>query len=220
MIPTLNEEAALPRTLAALAAWPEHAREIVVVDGGSADATLTIARASGAVPVLAGPGRGTQLAAGAARASGDFLLFLHADTVPGTGWEKAVADFAGDPRNQRRAASFRLRFDADDWRARVLAAAANARSHYLGLPYGDQGLVLSRPFYDALGGYRALSLMEDVDLARRIGKRRMVLLDAEAVTSPRRYGGRYGLVAARNAALLTLYFLGVKPERLAALYSR
>jgi rSAM/selenodomain-associated transferase 2 len=215
VIPTLNAAATLEATLAALA----PGAEVIVVDGGSADATCAAARAAGALVLEAPRGRGRQLACGAGRASRPWLLFLHADTVLEPGWIDAAERFIASPASERRAAVFRLRFDERGLRPWLLARLAMLRTRWLGLPYGDQGLLIARRFYDALGGYRPLPLMEDVDLVRRIGRRRLVVLHAIARTSAARYR-RHGYLArgVRNLCCLALYFAGVAPERLVRLY--
>ncbi|MGB8275710.1 MAG: TIGR04283 family arsenosugar biosynthesis glycosyltransferase [Alphaproteobacteria bacterium] len=195
--------------------------EVVVADGGSTDGTLGIARALGARVVPVSRGRGAQLAAGARAAKGDWLLFLHADTVLEAGWREAVASFRADPANARRAASFRFALDDDRPAARLLETVVGWRCRALGLPYGDQGLIVSRALYDEVGGFGPLPLMEDVDLVRRIGRRRLVVLDVAAVTSAARYRSD-GYVArpARNLACLGLYFLGIPPRLIARIYGR
>ncbi len=222
VIPTLNAAQALPRCLEALGPAPAlRLAEVIVADGGSTDATRTVAERSGA-RVLApgpGPGRGRQLAAGAAVAVGDWLLFLHADTVPGPGWAEAAGRFAGDPANARRAAVFRFALDDDAPGARRLEAVVAWRCRALALPFGDQGLLISRAFYDELGGFRPYPVMEDVDLVRRIGRRRLAFLEPVACTSAARYrAGGYWLRPMRNLACLGLYFLGVPPRLLVRLY--
>lgn len=218
VIPTLNAEATLAATLPALVREAGRA-ELVVSDGGSSDRTPAIARDAGA-RVVAGPaGRGGQLAAGAKASSGDWLLFLHADTRPGPAWRAAVDAFTADPANRRRAAYFRFALDDDDAAARQLEAAVAWRCRRFGLPYGDQGLLIERRFYFSLGGFRPLPLMEDVNLVRRIGRQRLVGLDVAAVTSAARYRrGGYRRRSALNLALLTAYFLGAPPGLLARLY--
>ncbi len=164
-------------------------------------------------------GRGLQLSAGGAAAAGDWLLFLHADTRLGAGWVAAARAFMASPGSQARAAAFRLTLDDSDPRARRIERLANWRAHSFGLSYGDQGLLIARAFYRELGGYRPLPLMEDVELARRIGRRRMVILDAEAVTSAARYRrDGWWLRPLRNLALLGLYYLGAPPRLLHRLY--
>jgi len=220
VIPALNAGASLGATLDALAAGRQRLRlDIVVVDGGSTDATVATAEAHGARTIATTPGRGGQLAAGAAAAAGDWLLFVHADTVLDAGWDSIVAEFTQAPENGRRASYFRLHLDDSTRAARRLECIVAWRARTLGLPYGDQGLLLSRAFYDELGGYEPMPLMEDVDLVRRIGRRRLVALPAVARTSAERYR-RAGYLprAARNLLCLTLYFLGVPPRALRRLY--
>jgi rSAM/selenodomain-associated transferase 2 len=219
IVPALDAAEALPATLAALSAGTALIGEILVVDGGSRDTTRQVARARGARVVDAARGRGTQLAAGADAAAGEWLMFLHADTRLGPGWERAIAAFIDDPANRERAAYFRFRLDHDAPAARRLEAAVAWRCRLMALPYGDQGLLLSRQLYRAVGGFRPLPLMEDVDLVRRIGRRRLVCLGADAVTSAARYRSEgYLRRSLGNAVCLALYGAGVPPRPLARLY--
>ncbi|HJO96592.1 MAG TPA: TIGR04283 family arsenosugar biosynthesis glycosyltransferase [Rhodospirillales bacterium] len=216
VIPTLDAADSLAATLGAVTGG---GAEVIVADGGSVDATRTIAEGHGATVVAASRGRGAQLAEGAGRASGRWLLFLHADTVPGAGWAEAVAKFTADPANHDRAAVFRFALDDGGAAPRLLERGVAWRCRVLGLPYGDQGLVIGRGFYDAIGGYRALALMEDVDLVRRVGRRRLCILDVAAVTSAKRYrAGGYLRRPLLNLCCLGLYFLGVAPAVLARFY--
>jgi rSAM/selenodomain-associated transferase 2 len=193
--------------------------EIIVVDGGSADRTADAARAAGARVIVASRGRGGQLAAGAAAASGDWLLFLHADTVLAPGWPEAAACFMDSPAGAAGAAAFRLVLDDPSPAARRLERMVAWRCRVLALPYGDQGLLIGRALYDALGGFRALPLYEDVDLVRRLGRARLTMLPVAAFTSAERYR-RAGYVVRplRNLCLLALYFAGVPPRALVRLY--
>jgi hypothetical protein len=180
---------------------------------------VEIAHGFGASVFLAPQGRGPQLAAGAERASGAWLLFLHADTRLESGWSREVAAHIAHPGAAEQAAAFRLRLDDPAPQARRIERLAGWRSRRLGLPYGDQGLLVARRLYDEVGGYRPLPLMEDVDLVRRLGRRRLTLLDSAAVTSAARYRrDGWWLRPSRNLALLTLYFLGLPPRWLAHLY--
>jgi rSAM/selenodomain-associated transferase 2 len=218
VIPTLQAAPTLAATLDAVAA-SGVANEVVVVDGGSSDGTRAIAARHGARVVETTPGRGSQLATGAQAAAGDWLLFLHADSTPGDGFAAAVRGFLADPENRRRAGVFRYALDDPSPAAARLAALVNWRSRTLALPYGDQGLLIARAFYDSLGGFPSIPLMEDVSMIRRIGRRRLVHLDAAIVTSAERYR-RHGYVLRplRNLACLALYFMGVAPRRIARLY--
>jgi rSAM/selenodomain-associated transferase 2 len=219
IIPTLDAAATLEATLAALGEAPGET-EVVVVDGASGDASRDLALGHGARLTQATGGRGAQLAAGAAMARGDWLLFVHADTVLGPGWGAAAAQFMADPANERRAAHFRYRLDDAAAAARRLERMVAWRVRRLGLPYGDQGLLIGHRFYTALGGFAPLPLMEDVELARRIGGRRLVGLDADAVTSAARYRhGGYVLRPLRNVLCLGLYFLGIPLTLVRRLYA-
>ncbi len=214
VIPSLNAAATLGACLAAV----HQADEIIVVDGGSTDDTGAIAESCGARLVNSPRGRGAQLAAGAAAAKGDWLLFLHADTRLAPGWREAADRHIA--RHPGSAACFRFRLDAVERRARLIEAGVALRVRLLGMPYGDQGLLLSRSFYDALGGYRPLALMEDVDLVRRIGRRRLERLGIDAVTSAIRWrSGGWLRRSGRNLLCLALYRCGMSAERVARLYA-
>ena len=208
VIPTLNAARTLPATLASVAT----ADEVVVVDGGSRDGSRELATSFGARLVTAPRGRGAQLSAGVEAARGEWLLLLHADTRLGTGWNKL-------PRDPERAGYFRFALDSDERQARRLECLVAWRSRVVGLPYGDQGLLIHRDLLRTVGGVRAIPLMEDVDLVRRLGRRRLVALDADAVTSAEKWrrGGWYRR-SLRNLCCLLLYFAGAPPRLIARLY--
>lgn len=215
VIPALNAAAHLPPTLGAIVA----AAEVVIADGGSTDDTSAVASALGARVVAAPRGRGSQLAAGVAAARDRWLLLLHADTRLAPGWEAAARWFMEHPNASERAGYFRFALDSAHPWARRLERAVAWRSRVLGLPYGDQGLLIARDFLARLGGVRPLPLMEDVDLVRRIGRRRLVALDVPAVTSAERWEREgWRRRSARNLACLGLYYLGLPAEMIAKLY--
>lgn len=225
VIPTLNAAKGLPGTLTALvpAAADGLVKEVIVVDGGSQDETTAIADGAGAKVLSAPRGRGGQLAAGAAAARAPWLLFVHADTVLAEGWEAAAQAHLEQPdaEGAPRAAVFQFRLDDPNWRARIVEFGAWVRCAVLGLPYGDQGLLISRAHYDEIGGFRPFPLMEDVDLVRRIGRRRLTLLRAPARTSAARYRrDGYASRILRNLLCISLFSLGVSPARIARLYER
>jgi rSAM/selenodomain-associated transferase 2 len=216
VIPTLDAAAELPETLAALAGSALIA-EIVVADGGSRDDTVAIASKAGARIIDAPRGRGTQLAAGAAAATAEWLLFLHADCRPLPGWEAAAAGFIA--AGVEKGGYFDLRLDDPAPAARRLERIAAWRCRMLALPYGDQGLLISRALYDAVGGYAAMPLMEDVDIAGRLGRARLQPLGATMLASARRYRrDGYWLRMTRNLFCLSLYFGGMAPTRIAKIY--
>ena len=221
VLPTLNAATTLGATLQSVSGGRPSALigEIIISDGGSGDATVMIARRFAAEIVPGPAGRGGQLGRGAAAATGTWLLFLHADTKLGPGWEKSVR--AHLARSADRAACFRLRFqDAGLWPA-IFARWANFRTRMFGLPYGDQGLLIRRDLLDEIGGYPDLPLMEDVAIARALGRRRIRLLGTVAITCGDRFA-RHGWLrqGLRNMVTLYLYFRGVPPERLVVRYHR
>ena len=218
IIPTLNAAAGLPATLAALRG---QVAEIIIADGGSSDGTVELAEAAGACVLMGGRGRGPQLRAAGEAATQPWLLAMHADTRPGPGWREAVERFIAEPKNTTKAAHFRFSLDDAVPEARRLEAMVAWRCRWLGLPYGDQGLLIARDFYQALGGYEPTPLMEDVALIRRIGRRRLVPLPADFITSAEKWrrDGWYAR-SARNLFCLSLWFAGVSPERIARVYTR
>lgn len=217
IIPTLNAQASLARTLGSL---PNPA-QVIVVDGGSTDATLEIAKAAGIEILEAAPGRGGQLRTGAAAAKAPWLLFLHADTrLDARAWT-ALQTHIAEARHGGKAAVFGFRLDDRAWQARLLEAGVRLRVALLALPYGDQGLLIHRSLYDEIGGFAPLPLMEDVDLVRRLGRRRLRRLPGHALTSAARWRRRGWLrQSLLNLHCLTLFFLGASPERIARLYGR
>lgn len=218
ILPTLNAVADLPRAVESLTA-EKLDREIIVVDGGSTDGTGRLARALGLTLIEAAPGRGRQLATGARAARGEWFLFLHADSALQRGWGAVVRGFTGNTENAFRAGYFQLLLDDGAAPARRVEDLANWRARVLGLPYGDQGLLVSRAFYEILGGYPDWPLMEDIDLVRRIGRRRLIALPSAVTTSARRYRrDGYWLRPARNLCCLALYFAGLPPHLIERIY--
>ena len=217
IIPALNEAAALPATLAALATQ-EGAYEIILCDGSSTDGTLDLARDAGAIIITTARGRGQQLRAGAARATGDVLLFLHADTVLAQGAFDAVREALADPAIG--GGNFRVVFDGEtDFAAWLTRFYGWFRGH--GLYYGDSAIFVRRTVYDAIGGVRPLALMEDYDLVRRLerGSRTVCIDDPPVVTSSRRFDSRKPWrIFTQWLVIHALYYARVRPALLARLY--
>jgi rSAM/selenodomain-associated transferase 2 len=215
IIPTLNEEGCLAETLRHL--HGENLHEILVVDGGSTDATCSIAEAG--ARLLRGPrGRAAQMNHGAAHATGDALLFLHADCR----LEPGALDTAARCLRRRSVAAgcFRMRVEAEGLVYRMIDAAATARVRLTGLVYGDQGLFLTRRRFDAVGGFPPLRLMEDVFISKSLRRTgRVEVVPRRVYVSPRRWRHQ-GVVrqTLRNWTLTALAAGGVHPDGLAAFY--
>ena len=225
VIPTLNAESGLAVTLASLvpAAVDGLVREVIVADGGSTDGTLKIADGAGADIVTSEAGRGAQMRAGAQRARFPWLLFLHADTELQSGWERETTQLIERVETGRRrptAATFRFALDDEGAAPRVLESLVAFRTRIMKIPYGDQGLLVPRTLYDEIGGFRPLPLMEDLDIVRRLGRRRIAVLRSSAVTSAVRYAqDGYLKRIARNQVCLGLYLLRVPVGTIAQIYS-
>ncbi len=219
IIPTLNAARCLPATFMSIfdAAIDGVVSEVIVSDGGSTDATLKIAEAAGATVVAGERGRGQQLRAGAQAAHKAWLLFLHADTALEKGWEAEAQAFMKN--GDAAAAAFRFRLADSGLKPRLLEAAVALRCELFRLPYGDQGLFISRALYDEVGGFAPIPLMEDVDLVRKLGRRRIVMLKTKAVTSAERFRrDGYWRRSLSNLSCLMAYYRGVPAERLAERY--
>ena len=219
VIPALDAARALEGLLPFLLETGGPGVELVVADGGSRAGSREAARRSGAKVVRSAAGRGAQLAAGAAAASGGRLLFLHADTRPPGGWRGLLdAALAAAPR---RAFAFSLSFAGGGTAAAAVAAGANARSRFFGEPYGDQGLALNAAAYRDSGGFAPLPLFEDADLVRRLRRAGGVATLPQAVETSAARLERRGALAnvARNACFRTAWRLGADPERLWSAYT-
>jgi rSAM/selenodomain-associated transferase 2 len=215
IIPTLNEEGCLEETLRNLRLHKPH--EIIVVDGGSTDSTARRATAADRF-VQAPRGRGFQLNVGAAYATGDVLLFLHADCRLELG---AMAAAEACLRRRGVAAGcFRMMVETRGLLYRWIESVAGARVRFAGLIYGDQGLFLRRELFERLGGFPSQRLMEDVRFSAKLRRHgRLVVAPRRILVSPRRWR-HAGIIrqTARNWALLTLAAVGVDPDRLARWY--
>jgi len=218
IVPTLDEARRIEPLLSALAREPTP-HEVIVADGGSGDNTRAVAKAAGAKIVVTPLGRGRQLRAGAEKARGEVLLFLHADSRFPAGGLAAVARALAE-RPDCPGGNFRLVFDGADPFSRWLDgfyAFIRARGFY----YGDSALFVRRPVYDALGGIRPLALMEDYDFVRRLERagRTCSIAEPPLVTSSRRFHGRRpAAIVLGWLAIHALFYLGVDSEVLARLY--
>jgi rSAM/selenodomain-associated transferase 2 len=217
ILPVLNEAQVLPKTLERLSGINPF--EIIVVDGGSRDDSREIARWYTPHVWVERPGRGRQMNAGARRATGKILLFLHADAwIDPGGLEALTTLLAGSP--QVVGGAFRLGIDSRRLALRLIVAAANLRAR-LGFPYGDQGIFVRKEIFDRIGGFPEIPLMEEIGLIRNLRREgKMAILRNRVTVSPRRWESEGVIFATvRNCSLLLLYLVGVPPERLHRWYS-
>lgn len=216
VIPTLDAERPLVALMADLAGGADLLREVIVSDGGSSDGTVRAAFGAGAEVVRGPQGRGGQIARGCAAASGKWVWVLHADTGLPEGWPGTALEHMA----RGGAGWARLAFRSEARAARRVAGWANWRSRWLGLPYGDQGLLLPRALLAEVGGYEDVPLMEDVRLARRL-RGRLREMEMTVTTSAERYEREgWARRGARNLALLARHAAGASPEALATRYRR
>jgi rSAM/selenodomain-associated transferase 2 len=216
IIPTLNEASVIGPTLDALTKMPGPI-EIIVVDGGSEDATAAIARERGARVLVSERGRGIQMHAGARIARGDAFWFLHADTRPPA---DALPQILQALENQEIVGgNFTVRFDGTRYAARFLGWLYPYLG-WLGLYYGDSAIFVRRDAYERIGGFRPFLLFEDLDLVRRLKRTGcFVRLPGPVITSSRRFENRsFALTFLHWTVLQVLYWLGVSPRALARLY--
>ncbi|MEO7806174.1 MAG: TIGR04283 family arsenosugar biosynthesis glycosyltransferase [Steroidobacteraceae bacterium] len=214
VVPTLNEAACIAALCRSLSA--DGFEDLIVVDGGSSDDTVAIARQAGATVLETPPGRGNQLNAGARLARGEVLLFLHADTLlppdAPEAMDLALCDAAVV------AGCFRLRFAEGGGLLGLYAWFSRFDTRFS--TFGDQGFFMRRAAFDQAGGFPAQPLMEDVDMRRRLRRiGRFVKLATSVTTSARRFA-RDGVLRRQlaNGVLLLCHALGVAPERLARWY--
>jgi uncharacterized protein len=216
IIPSLNEASDLPQTLDAARRGQPH--EIIVVDGGSTDATVNIARSKDAIVLGTSRCRAGQLNRGAAIATGEYLLFLHADTILPIGYAGNIPALLGQPGVVGGAFTFAI---AGDFAGRRLVErATNWRARRWQFPYGDQALFLRRQVFARLGGFPEMPIMEDYEFVRRLRRLgRIAIAPDAAVTSGRRWQ-RLGWLRTTlaNRAVILAYHLGVSPARLAGWY--
>jgi rSAM/selenodomain-associated transferase 2 len=217
IVPTLNEETVLSVTLQR--AREPRVREIIVVDGGSTDSTLAIAAPLADQVIRAPRGRAAQMNAGAERASGDILLFLHADTLAPNGYAAAIIDACAQPGVI--GGRFDVRLEPGTPLIWLTGELMNRRSRLTRISTGDQAIFIRREVFERLGGYADIPLMEDVDLSRRMKRVGGIACLRQRVTTSARRWHKQGV--ARTILLMwslrALYFFGVSPARLQRAYT-
>jgi rSAM/selenodomain-associated transferase 2 len=219
IIPCLNEAAEIVTALAALAPMRDRGAEVIVVDGGSADETVALAHSQSDVVVVTEPGRARQMNVGAARARGQVLLFLHADShLPPRADELICVGLAAKRRSWGR---FDVTISGRHPLLRVIAISMNARSRWTGIATGDQAIFVTRSLFERAGRFPEISLMEDIALTttlKRFGP--PLCLSQPLVTSGRRWE-KHGVL--RTVLLMwklrLAYWLGANPDALASRYA-
>ena len=214
----LNEAAGLSAALQALAPFKARGVQVIVVDGGSSDGTVSLAKAAGATVIVAPRGRALQMNAGATYASAGILLFLHSDTILPVRADLLIATALASGRTVW--GRFDVRIAGQSPMLRVVAGSMNLRSRLSGIATGDQAMFMTRAAFDAVGGFPPQPLMEDIEISRRLRRlSRPACVHARVLTSGRRWETRGVL----RTVLLMLrlrfaYWRGAAPERLAELY--
>jgi len=220
IIPVFNEGAIIQQTLKNLLITSETA-EIIVVDGGSQDNTLELAKAMGVKAIAISPGgRAKQMNFGAKFAQGDILLFLHADTTLPQNYTTILKDTLAKPNII--AGAFELNIDAPQLSLRLVETLVNIRSRLFSLPYGDQAIFLKASVFQALGGFPELPIMEDFVFVRGLNKQGKIAIAPQAVLTSSRRWQKLGVVKTTlvNQLIIIGYFLGVPIERLANFYRK
>ena len=218
IIPALNEAQHIGTTLSCLEPLRQKGHEVIVVDGGSQDATLKLASSGTDKVVTTMPGRARQMNAGAEASAGDVLWFLHADTrVPEDAADKISLALANPNSYWGR---FDIRLSGEHYLLRIVEKLMNLRSCISGIATGDQGIFVRRACFEAIGGFQEIPLMEDIELSKRLKKwSRPCCIHRKLVTSSRRWE-KHGVV--RTIILMwrlrLAYAMGVSPDKLAPLY--
>lgn len=213
ILPTCNAEDYLVRTLSSLIPGVVEGliKEVIIVDTGSTDSTLEIAESTGCRIIHADPSRGLQLWQGCREANGDWLLILHPDSELSPLWLGAVRQHM--KLHDKQAGYFHIRFDRPSVFSRVWAELIAFRAQWLSMPGSDNGLFLSRPLYDAVGGYKDQVAFEDVTLAMTLGKARLRSLGVDLTTGFDRFHERGWLIRGMGRWIsFLLYLLGVPPK--------
>jgi rSAM/selenodomain-associated transferase 2 len=218
VMPVLNEAAGLPAVLQALAPFTARGAQLIVADGGSDDDTVALAQAAGAHVVAAPRGRALQMNAGAQQARAGVLLFLHADTLLPHDADRLIAQALAD--GTAVWGRFDVRITGQSPLLRMVAAMMNLRSRWSGIATGDQAIFMTRAAFDAVGGFAAQPLMEDIEMCKRLRRlSRPACLRATVLTSGRRWETRgVWRTVLLMWRLRLAYWCGASPERLAALY--
>jgi len=218
VIPTYNSEKTITTTLNSIT---KYFNKIIIVDAESSDLTIELSQKYKTKIIKSIQSRGSQLLLGSKKVSTDWIFFLHSDTVLERKNIIEVKKFISDDLNYFKAASFKIKFNKNNIWSYLLGFIVNIRSKYLKLPYGDQGLLISKKFYKKVGGYKEIPLMEDVTIIRDIGFSNIKILNSYVVTDSIRYETQGWLVRPMiNLYCLTLYFFGFNINNINKIYER
>ena len=219
VIPTYNSERTINNTLNILT---KIFKNIIVVDGQSKDLTRKICNKYNIkLFTLKNNNRGIQLNLGSEKVFTNWILFLHADSILENTAIEEIEKFISSDENKYKAATFKLKFDQVNIYAFLLSKVVTFRSKYFKLPYGDQGLLISKAFYNKIGGYKNLPIMEDVEIIRNVGFRNIKILNSYIITDSIRYKSAGWLIRPFiNLYCLTLYLLGFNIEIINKIYTR
>ena len=220
IIPVLNEESIINRTLDSIFSLRYDGKiEVILIDGSPLGETLDVVSKKEIIKLRANKGRSCQMNVGAHNAHGDVLLFLHADTELPPDALDAISSVMG--KGDFVGGAFDLGIGSRRPVYRLIELGAFLRSRATGIPYGDQSVFIRKDYFIALGGFKEIPLMEDVELMQRIKKAggKIYIVPEKVITSPRRWEAE-GIIfcTLRNWALITLYAFGVQPEKLVKFY--
>lgn len=216
VIPTFNEAENIQDAIAST--QPSTNIEVIVVDAGSQDDTVAIAQSLGVKVILSSPGRALQMNAGAVAASGEILLFLHADTRLPAGFDVMIRTALQQPGTV--AGAFNLRIDASGWGLRLVEWGVKMRSHLWQMPYGDQAIFITKDIFHKIGCFPELPIMEDFELIRRLHRIGKITIIQELVLTSARRWVRKGILQTTliNQIVIIAYLWGISPERIRSWY--
>lgn len=218
VIPTYNSEKTIENTLNSIC---KYFNKIIMVDANSCDLTIQISKKYNIKIIKSLKGRGPQLILGAEHTATDWIFFLHSDTIIKKSNIIDINQFITNTLNNNKAASFKIKFNTNNIWSNLLGKLVNIRSKYLKLPYGDQGLLISRSFYKNIGGYKNIPIMEDVEIIRNIGFRNIKILNSYIITDAARFENQGWIYRPMiNLFCLTLYFLGFNINYINKIYKK
>lgn len=220
IIPAINEESNLTSTLAEIFAHQDQPDEVILVDGGSSDNSVDVANSYGCITLSSAPGRAIQMNKGAVAATGDNLLFLHADTLLPPNYKDQITKILDD--RAIALGAFSLSFATQERKMCFIAWCANLRSRYCHLPYGDQGLFINSARFKQSGGFPEIAIMEDFAFVQKLkASGKIITLPERIITSHRRWQN-IGVIKTTliNQVIVMGYFFGVSPNKLVKIYRR